>query len=113
MILHVLIYRQIEKQKKSSENLPVGILFQNIFSRLTKVQDEMRDVAGYLTTQIEATLSNEELSGLWRQLKDLHQRRLWHQLTEVLLQLVKRPELHEGDNLWQLYTNVIADFEIK
>lgn len=73
----------------------------------------MRDVAGYLTTQIEAAASNEELASLWRQAKDLHQRRLWHQLTGVLLSLVKRPELEKGDDLWQLYNNVIADFEIK
>ena len=73
----------------------------------------MRDVAGYLTTQIEAAASNEELASLWRQAKDLHQRRLWHQLTGILLSLVKRPELEKGDDLWQLYNNVIADFEIK
>jgi len=40
-------------------------------------------------------------------------KRLWHQLTEVLLALVQRPELQDGDKLWQLYTNVIADFELK
>lgn len=74
----------------------------------------MRDVAGYLNTQVEATAaSNEDLSTLWRQARDFHQRRLWHQLTLVLLQLVKRPELQKGDDLWQLYNNVIADFEIK
>merc|ERR1711953_172245 len=82
-----------------------------------KLQDfqitKMRDVAGYLNTQIEAAASNEELASLWRQAKDFHQRRLWHQLTGILLSLVKRPELEKGDDLWQLYNNVIADFEIK
>ena len=73
----------------------------------------MRDVGGYLNTQIEAAASNEELASLWRQAKDFHQRRLWHQLTGILLSLVKRPELEKGDDLWQLYNNVIADFEIK
>jgi hypothetical protein len=73
----------------------------------------MRDVPAYLTAQVEATSANEELSGLWRQLKDFHQRRLWHQLTGILLDLVKRPELQENNALWQLYTNVIADFELK
>jgi 26S proteasome regulatory subunit N9 len=73
----------------------------------------MRDVPAYLTAQVEATTANEELSGLWRQLKDYHQRRLWHQLTGILLELVKRPELQKSDDLWQLYTNVIADFELK
>ena len=73
----------------------------------------MRDVVGYLTTQIDSTSSNEDLASLWRKAKDYHQRRLWHQLTGVLLNLVKRDELQKGDDLWQLYTNVIADFEIK
>merc|ERR1712004_851561 len=62
-----------------------------------KLQDfqttKMRDVAGYLNTQIEAAASNEELASLWRQAKDFHQRRLWHQLTGILKSLVKRPEL--------------------
>jgi len=74
---------------------------------------KMRDVSGYLNSQIEATGNNEELSALWRKIKDFHQRRLWHQLTGVLLTLVKQEELQKGDDLWQLYTNVIADFEIK
>jgi len=66
-----------------------------------------------LTTQIEATGNNEGLCSLWRKAKDYYQRRLWHQLTGILLDLVKREELQKGDDLWQLYTNVIADFEIK
>merc|ERR1712018_899121 len=73
----------------------------------------MRDVVGYLNTQIEVTADNEDLASLWRKAKDFHQRRLWHQLTQVLLSLVERPELQKNDDLWQLYTNVIADFEIK
>jgi len=73
----------------------------------------MRDVAGYLEKQVEATGGNEELSALWRKIKDLHQRRLWHQLTGELLTLVKQEDLQKGDDLWQLYTNVIADFELK
>merc|ERR1712141_156388 len=48
----------------------------------------MRDVAGYLNTQIESSAQNAELNQLWRQAKDFHQRRLWHQLTNVLLSLV-------------------------
>ena len=35
------------------------------------------------------------------------------QVGSALLTLVKREELQKGDDLWQLYTNVIADFEIK
>ena len=73
----------------------------------------MRDVSGYLNSQIEATANNEELCAVWRKAKDYHQRRLWHQLTGVLLTLSKQEELQKNDDLWQLYTNVIADFELK
>ena len=55
----------------------------------------------------------QELSDLLNNLHQLYVKRLWHQLTEVLLALVQRPELQDGDKLWQLYTNVIADFELK
>jgi hypothetical protein len=55
----------------------------------------------------------QELSELLNNLHQLYVKRLWHQLTGVLLQLVLRPELQDGDKLWQLYTNVIADFELK
>jgi hypothetical protein len=53
------------------------------------------------------------MSGLLNELHQLYVKRLWHQLTGVLLTLVLRPELQEGDKLWQLYNNVIADFELK
>ena len=38
-------------------------------------------------------------------------RRLWHQLTIVLMELVKRPEV--TNQLKEIYENVIADFEMK
>ena len=49
-------------------------------------------------------------------LNDLHQlftKRLWHQLTSVLRAIVVRPEMQDGDKLFQFYSNVIADFELK
>jgi len=73
----------------------------------------MRDVSGYLNSQVEATANNEDLCAVWRKAKDYHQRRLWHQLTGVLLTLSKQEELQKNDDLWQLYNNVIADFELK
>jgi len=74
----------------------------------------MRDVSGYLSSKVEATSeAGGELNEMWRSLQTLHQKRLWHQLTEVLLKLVLRPEVQEGDELYSLYTNVIADFETK
>jgi len=74
----------------------------------------MRDVAGYLSSQVESTSEvGGELNEMWRSVQTFHQKRLWHQLTEVLLKLVLRPELQKGDELYNLYTNVIADFETK
>lgn len=75
----------------------------------------MRDVAAYFTSQAEAAdaAQNAELAQMWQQLKDNHQRRHWHQLTVLLLELVVRPELPTGEELHQLYTNAIADFETK
>ena len=94
-----------------------AICLRNLFRETENLKQQldfkMRDVGGYLTTQIEATGNNEGLCSLWRKAKDYYQRRLWHQLTGILLDLVKREELQKGDDLWQLYTNVIADFEIK
>ena len=40
-----------------------------------------------------------------------HCRRLWHQLTLVLLELVQKPEVTK--QLKEIYENVIADFEMK
>lgn len=73
----------------------------------------MRDVNGYLQAQIEEYSSNQDMSDLWNDLHQYYVKRLWHQLTGVLLTLVTRHELQDGDKLWQLYTNFIADFELK
>ena len=72
----------------------------------------MRDVNGYLTKKADST-ADQELSEMWREIQQFHQKRLWHQVTQVLLKLVNRPELQADDELYNLYTNVIADFEIK
>lgn len=72
----------------------------------------MRDVAAYLSEKVE-TAEDPEMGEIWRELKEYHQKRLWHQLTQTLLRLVQRPEMQKGDNLYSLYTNVIADFEVK
>jgi len=73
----------------------------------------MRDVSGYLSKKMEESAEGGELSEMWREIQGFHAKRLWHQLTQVLLNLVQRPELQQGDQLYELYTNVIADFETK
>ena len=75
----------------------------------------MRDPASYFSKQAEAAeaAQNEELAQIWQQIGDYHQRRHWHQLTNLMLEIVVRPELQSGDQLHQLYTEAIADFESK
>jgi len=53
------------------------------------------------------------MSDLLNNLHQLFVKRLWHQLTGVIQTLVFRPEMQEGDKLFQFYNNVIADFELK
>ncbi|XP_066252065.1 26S proteasome non-ATPase regulatory subunit 13 [Euwallacea similis] len=49
----------------------------------------------------------------WAALEELHNKKLWHQLTLKLMVLIKRPELQRGENLIQLYNNFIQTFENK
>ena len=72
----------------------------------------MRDVAGYLKSMVEST-EDQELCDLWTKLQQNHQTRQWHQLTDTLMTLVKHPEMQKDGKLYDLYTNVIADFEMK
>ena len=75
----------------------------------------MRDPASFFAKQAEAAdaAQKQDLAQIWQQLQDYHQRKHWHQLTNLLLELVARPELQTGDQLHELYTNAIADFETK
>lgn len=70
----------------------------------------MRDVEGYFNSQA-AACADETVSDLWRQLQDFHARRLWHQLTGVLRELVKH--LKGVHALLPLYNEAIAEFENK
>ncbi|KAK1696329.1 hypothetical protein QYE76_013026 [Lolium multiflorum] len=54
-----------------------------------------------------------DLADWYADLADLYQRKLWHQLTLKLDQFLQIPLAQTGDNLIQLYTNFIADFETK
>ena len=59
------------------------------------------------------SLHFQEMSDLLNDLHQLFTKRLWHQLTSVLRAIVVRPEMQDGDKLFQFYSNVIADFELK
>jgi len=75
----------------------------------------MRDPATYFAKQAEVAdaAQKQELAQIWQQIQDYHQRRHWHQLTTLMLELVARPELQSGEQLQELYTEAISDFESK
>jgi len=75
----------------------------------------MRDPASYFAKQAEVAdaAQKQELAQIWQQIQDYHQRRHWHQLTTLMLELVARPELQSGEQLQELYTEAISDFESK
>ncbi|XP_039752395.1 26S proteasome non-ATPase regulatory subunit 13 [Pararge aegeria] len=57
--------------------------------------------------------SEPELSEDWAKLEELYNKKLWHQLTLKVQELVKHPSLQTGDNLIQLYSNFLTTFENK
>ena len=71
------------------------------------------DVAGYLSEQQRKweSAGNQELAHEFAVLDELYNKKLWHQLTLCVGQLVKRPALAQGDSLVKLYHNFVADFE--
>ncbi len=74
----------------------------------------IRDVNKYVQARVDeanAAKSDQELIDLWSSLRDLYDRKLWHQVAAVLDKLVRRPEM--AGKLMDLYENVIADFETK
>ena len=75
----------------------------------------MLDAGAYFAKQAEAAdgAQNTELAQMWQMLQEHYQKRLWHQLTLLLIDLIVRPELKDGGQLHDLYTNAIADFETK
>ncbi|KAJ8956397.1 hypothetical protein NQ318_015135 [Aromia moschata] len=69
------------------------------------------NVSDYLSRKQQE--SPKELSTEWAELEELHNKKLWHQLTLKLLRFIKKPELQKADNLIQLYNNFIQTFENK
>ncbi|GJQ85275.1 putative motif in proteasome subunits, Int-6, Nip-1 and TRIP-15 [Trypoxylus dichotomus] len=55
----------------------------------------------------------KDIASEWSEMEELHNKKLWHQLTLKLLVFVKNPTLQKGDNLIQLYSNFISTFENK
>uniref|UniRef100_A0A8C5DSL1 26S proteasome non-ATPase regulatory subunit 13 n=1 Tax=Gouania willdenowi TaxID=441366 RepID=A0A8C5DSL1_GOUWI len=55
--------------------------------------------------------STPEMAAEWHALEELHNKRLWHQLTLKITDFVKDPSFKTGDGLIQLYDNFLSDFE--
>nr|XP_023029955.1 26S proteasome non-ATPase regulatory subunit 13 [Leptinotarsa decemlineata] len=72
---------------------------------------QQSNVSEYLSKKQQE--SPKELGSVWAELEELHNKKLWHQLTLKLLAFIKKPELQKGDNLIQLYHNFIQTFENK
>ncbi|PSN34902.1 26S proteasome non-ATPase regulatory subunit 13 [Blattella germanica] len=72
----------------------------------------VKDVSSYLSTK-QSEETDKDLIAEWAQLEELHNKKLWHQLTLKLETFVKHPSLQKGNNLIQLYNNFIQVFENK
>ncbi|CAH0699443.1 unnamed protein product [Spodoptera exigua] len=57
--------------------------------------------------------THPELSAEWLKLEELYNKKLWHQLTLKVQDLVEKPTMQTGDNLITLYTNFVSYFENK
>ncbi|KAH9631662.1 hypothetical protein HF086_001425 [Spodoptera exigua] len=57
--------------------------------------------------------THPELSAEWLKLEELYNKKLWHQLTLKVQELVEKPTMQTGDNLITLYTNFVSYFENK
>jgi len=56
---------------------------------------------------------NDEVKQIATQLRDLYEKKLWHQLTIQLERLMELPYYEKGDELVQFYNMFIKDFEKK
>merc|ERR1711935_675377 len=68
-----------------------------------------RDTAGYLSEQ--QAKSSGDLAPEWVAIEELYNKKLWHQLTLKLQVFVKHPSFAQGDGLFQMYNNFLADFD--
>lgn len=69
----------------------------------------MKDVNKFLT-EMRAS-GSEEVSAMWARCEDLYSKKLWHQLTLQVAELVKEPSMQ--DKLIYIYSEFITDFEAK
>jgi len=71
----------------------------------------VKDVNTYLTAK--QAQADKDLATEWAALEELHNKKLWHQLTLKLRTFVTNPALQKGNELIELYQNFIQGFENK
>ncbi|KAJ0183029.1 hypothetical protein K1T71_001005 [Dendrolimus kikuchii] len=77
---------------------------------MASVKFAVIDVNDFLTKKQSA---DPELAADWSKLEELYNKKLWHQLTLKVQELVTHSSLQKGDNLIQLYNNFLTTFENK
>jgi len=60
-----------------------------------------------------ASAPSADVANKLRELKELHEKRLWHNVTLKLVEIVEVPEMRGSPGLIPLYTNFIKSFETK
>ena len=73
----------------------------------------MEGAKTFLKNQINNSEVPVDLKNILGQVLNSVELEFWNGVGANLLSLVKVEQVQKGDDLWQLYTNVIADFEIK
>lgn len=71
----------------------------------------MAEAISFLKDQ--QTNSPPEVSERWATVEDYYSRKLWHQLTEKLMEIVKMSHYAQGTQLIDMYRNFLSDFEQK
>jgi len=71
----------------------------------------MADAIGYINTMKSST--DSDLAERFAKIEDLYNKKLWHQLTLQLKEIVKLPSMLKEDNIIQLCNKFVADFESK
>jgi len=69
------------------------------------------DASNFITEMKSSTVA--DLAERWGRIEELYTKKLWHQLTVQLQQIVKLPVMQDGDKLISLYNGFIADFDSK
>jgi len=68
-------------------------------------------VEAYLASKKES--SSPEIASKFAELEDFYNKKLWHQLTLGLVEVVKMPKMQEGTELLNLYSHIISEMENK